>query len=106
MSSKIIWFNVQLELLGISNSYSVEAVKDLQDDLDMRPHLRNPRVSWDDHNQRILVHVDAEGVMDENEANRMAKEAADQIAEELLEAASGSLREFKSITVHVLDVKY
>ena len=106
MSKKITWFTVQLELLGISNIDAVEFVKDLQDELNMRPHLRNPKVSWEDKNLRIIVQVDMEGLMDSEAVDQMATEAGDQMAEELLEAASATLRNFKSIHVNVLEVKY
>ena len=96
---------MQLELLGISETYANEAVKDLQEDLDLRYYLKNPTVSWEENNQRIIVHVEAEGLMDEEAREQSMEKAADQMAEELLESASGALREFKMLSVNVLTVE-
>ena len=101
---KMIWFKVRLELLGISETYSNEAVKDLQEDLDLRDHLKNPTVSWEENYQRIIVDVEAEGLMDEGARDQSMEEAGDQMAEELLESASGALREFKKLSINVLTV--
>lgn len=106
MSKKIIWFEILLELLGVPDVYSFEAVEDLQSDLDMRPHLRDPKVTWDDKAKRILVKVLVENIMDIENADKMAKEAGDQAVEDILEAASGSIREFKSLSINVLNIKY
>ena len=104
----MIWFKIQLELLGVSKAYANEAVRDLQNELKLRTHLKNPIVLWEDENQRIIVHVDTESLMDEEVADKMAEEAGDQMAEELLEAAVGALvlPEFNYIKVNVLAVEY
>jgi hypothetical protein len=102
---KMIWFKVQLELLGVLDAYANEAVKDLQEDLNLRYHLKNPTVSWEGNNQRIIVHVETESLMDEEARDQSMVEAGDQMAEELLESASGALRGFNSISVNVLAVE-
>ncbi len=94
MPSNLKWFSVRLALLGVHSDWAVESMRDLQNDLDMRPHLRHPEVSWETETGRIIVQVEIQDLD--------ADQAAAQMAEELLESASGVLKEFEAIRVSVL----
>lgn len=80
MSPQLVWHTVRLTVSGLLEAEASQTVRDLEDELKMRPHLRNPQVSWDKPTRRALVQVDAEGLN--------AQMAGDQMAEELLEAIS------------------
>ena len=43
MSVELAWFTVRLALSGISEKEAFEAVQDLEEELNARPHLRNPQ---------------------------------------------------------------
>lgn len=96
MSPELRWFTVRLALQGVFEEQASEAVKGLQDELNLRPHLKNPQVSWETETRRVIIQVDTEDLKSES--------AAEQMAEELLEVASAVLREFDVIHVDVLGV--
>jgi signal recognition particle subunit SEC65 len=96
MPFELTWFTVRLALLGTSEEHVTEAVQDLQVELDMRPHLRNPRVSWEMETHRVIIQVDAEDLD--------SKLLGDQMAEELFEVASAVLPEIEGVRVEILDV--
>jgi hypothetical protein len=95
MPSKLKWFTTRLALLGVHSYLAAEAMRDLQNDLEMRPHLRHPSVSWEAETGRMIVQVEIQDLD--------ADQAAIQITEELLESASGVLREFEAIRASVLE---
>ena len=97
MSAKLSWFTVRLALLGVPGQYADEAVRDLQNELEMRPHLRNPQISWKSETRQAIIQVDNEALSPES--------AAEGMAEELLEVAVAVLKEFKRIRVEILDVR-
>ncbi len=72
------------------------ALADLQEELDARPHLDRPHVSWDAQQRRLVVRVVVEDV---------ALEAAGgNMAEELFEIAAGILPDFHTMRVEILEV--
>lgn len=97
MSGKLNWFTIWLALLGVSEENAAEVVQDLQDELNMRSHLRNPKVFWETEAHRVVIQVEAE----ELEPERLAK----QIAEELFEISYGVLRVIEGIHIEILDVR-
>jgi hypothetical protein len=97
MAIELRWFTVRLALSGIYEKDALEAVQDLQDELNMRPHLRNSKVFWETGTRRAIIQVDDEDLDSES--------AADGMAEEVLEVASAVLREFKRIHIEILDVR-
>lgn len=96
MSSKLNWFTVRLALLGISEKEDPEAVQYLQDELNMRPHLRSPQVFWETETHRAIIQVDMEGIESES--------VAKQMAEELFEVACAVLFKVEGMHVKILDV--
>jgi hypothetical protein len=97
MSPELSWFTVRLALEGISEEQASGEVQALQDELNSRPHLRNPQVYWEAATHRSIIQVDTEDLR--------AEPAAEQIAEELLEVASGVLLEAERVRVEILDVR-
>ncbi len=95
MTQELNWFTVRLALLGVPANQVIEGTHNLQDDLRMRPHLRNAKVWWETETHQLIVQVDIQDLR--------ADQAAEQMAEELLEAAVGALKEFEAIHVDVLD---
>ena len=96
MTIKLNRFTVRLAIAGIYKEHASEAVQNIEGELKMRPHLRNPQVSWESKMQQAIVQVDNEDISPES--------AAESMAEELLEVAVAVLREFKRIQVNILDV--
>jgi len=96
MPSDLNWFTVRLALIGVFTDQASKVVQDLQEELNMRPHLRNPQVFWETETRRVTVQVETEDLQSES--------AADQMAEELLEVASAVLSEFEVIRVDILSV--
>jgi|SRR3972149_1714684 len=94
MSPELRWFTVRLALVGVSPGLAAETVQDIQDELKMRPYLRNPRVFWETGTHKAIVQVDSEDLKSEL--------AAEQMAEELLEVASAILKEFDTVHVDIL----
>jgi hypothetical protein len=90
------WFTVRLALTGIFEEQAAEEMQALEYELSMRPHLRNSRVSWETKSRRAIVQVDTEDLE--------SGLAGEQVAEELLEIASGVLSDFEIVSVDVLDV--
>lgn len=96
MSSKSSWFTVRLSLLGISEKEDPNAVQYLQEELNMRPHLRSPQVFWEAETHRAIIQADTEGLE--------AKSVAKQLAEELFEVACAVLSKVEGMHVNILDV--
>lgn len=95
MPLELSWFAVRLALAGISEERSSQAVQGLQDELNMRPHLRNSQVSWEAKTCRAIIQVDAEGLNSES--------VAKQMAEEMFEVACAVLWEIDGMHVEILD---
>ncbi len=96
MPAELKWFTVRLAILGVSEQNASEVTRDLQRELSMRPHLRNPRVFWEAETRRLIVCIEAE----ELESERLAK----QMMEELFEISYGVLQEIEGVHIEVLDV--
>ena len=98
MPRSLPWFSVRLALVGSPLEAMQAVVADLQEELQMRPHLGNPRVVWDDRERHVRVEVDSEGLD--------AQQAADLVAEEILEVVAALLHEFDRVRVDVLHVQH
>jgi hypothetical protein len=96
MPTELKWFMVRLALIGVSEQRRSEVVRDLQHELSMRPHLRNPQAYWEAETHRLIVYLEAE----ELEPERLAK----QMMEELFEISYGVLQEIEGIHIEILDV--
>jgi hypothetical protein len=94
MSREPRWFTVRLALVGSPMDVMRAVVSDLREELGMRPHLKDPRVLWDDQEEHVLVDVDTE----EFDPDR----AAATIAEEVFEATMAVLGEFERFRVDIL----
>ena len=97
ISPKLSHFTVQLALLGILREELPRAIKDLRDEIDARPHLKNPRVSLDAISYQAVVSVDTEGLDPES--------AGKQMAEELFEIACAVLSEVEGMHVEIRGVQ-
>ena len=95
MSLKLSWFTVKLALLGVSEEYAPEVVRNLQGELNTRSHLRNPQVFLETEAHRVVIKVDIEG--------RNPEGAARQMAEELFEIPYGVLREIEGMHIEIID---
>ena len=69
---------------------------DLQEELEARPHLGSPRVSWDELAQHVIVEV--------IDADLDAGRAGEAMAEELIEVASAVIADFDMMHVEILAV--
>ena len=94
MTPKLYWVTVRLALIGVSEGQSSKAVAGLQNELNMRPHLKNAQVSWEAGSRRVIVQVDDEGL----DANSVSK----GMAEELLEIVSAVFVKPSGIRVEIL----
>jgi hypothetical protein len=97
MTSQWTWFTVRLALVGLSETRAPKVIRDLRQQLAMRPHLRNPRVEWDSKTSRAIVQIDTE---DEDPVP-----AAKQMQEEMLEALAAVLWETEGLRFEILDAR-
>ncbi len=97
MSPQLSWFTVRLSVEGISDEEAAIEVQALQDELNMRPHLKNPQAHWETKAHRAIIQVDTEGLK--------AESAAEQMAEELLEIASAVLLTTEPIHVEIMEAR-
>ena len=72
------------------------ALVDLQEELDARPHLDRPLVTWDSEMQRLVVTVRVE--------DSTPEAAAANMAEELWEIAAATLPDFQTMHVEIVSV--
>ena len=96
MYRELKWFTVRLALEGVHEAEAAEEVQALQDELNMRPHLSNPQVSWQPETRRAIIQVDVEDLK--------PVPAAEQMTEELLEVAAGVLPGYEHLHVDILIV--
>lgn len=92
---QIHWFELHLAIAGVFSENTSEIVKDLQDELGMRPHLRNPKVHWEPEINKVTVQVDIEGLT--------YNSASKQMAEELFEVACAVLSEIDGMSIEIMD---
>src|SRR4030067_665177 len=97
MPRQLTWFMAKLAILGVPQKQALQTAQDVQDEMAMRPHLRNPRAFWDPDSCRLIVQVESENV----EAMPMAE----QMGEELLEILSAVLTDFEEVWVEILDAQ-
>lgn len=96
MTAPLPWYKVKLALHGIPSSARVAAVGEMHALLSPRAELRRCEVLWDDALNRLTVEVETEGTS--------PAQAADLVAEEILELAAATSLEFNEIEVSVLTV--
>jgi hypothetical protein len=89
-------FFLRLALVGSPPEVMRQAVPDLQEELNWRDYLLNPRVIWDAGEARIVVEV--------VEIGRELQQTADYMAEELCEIASATLGDFDYFRVEILSL--
>jgi hypothetical protein len=92
---QLSWINVRLAVMGIAQEEALKAVQDLQDELDARSHLRDPKVFWETETKQVIVQVDAPGLTPAS--------AAGQMAEELFEVACAVLEETDGMQIKILE---
>ncbi len=91
------WYEGTFTITGVPEQDANSVVIDLSDDLKARHHLRPRQVVWDDSLKQVIVRVGFEGIR--------ADQAGEQMAEELIEAASGVVPRFESLAVDTVSVE-
>lgn len=89
-------FIVRLALFGVKKENDPNAVADFEEELRMRPHIREFRVTWENKSQPVDFEVVVEGVTEDD--------ASKDIAEELWEVAAGLLNDVEGMHVEVKQV--
>jgi hypothetical protein len=90
-------YQIILSLPTISREQSQQVVSDLQEELEQRPHLAEPRVWWDAELARVLVSVTDSGP-DVTSVGRMTQE-------EIFEAALAVLENYDVFRVDLVTVQ-
>jgi hypothetical protein len=89
-------FFIRLALIGSPPEVFWQAVPDLQEELDQRDYLLNPRVLWEPEGDRVVVEV--------NNVGSDLQVTADNMAEELFEIAGGVLGDVECFRVEILSI--
>lgn len=97
MSSKLHRYRVRLGIPSLSEAESLAVLSDLQEELDLRPHLDNPIVTWDPQSNCLIVEVGDEVVS--------AEQAAGGMTEELFEATCAVIPDTAVLRVEFLHVQ-
>ena len=95
MTAKLIWFAVRLEWVGLPKDRSFKIGQDLQTELSMRRHLRNPKVSLEKSVEGVIIYVETEDLTPQG--------AAEQVREEMLEASAAVVWETEGTRIEILD---
>jgi hypothetical protein len=96
MTLPLQWFSVQLSIPNIPPEQAHQIISDLQEELNMRPYLRNTNVFWEQKTNQIVVMVEDEAFSSDQARRNMA--------EELFEIAS-AVRDPAGLSIKVLDIK-
>ena len=97
MNSRLQWFTIRLSIPHLAADQARALVPDLQEELDLRPHLRAPQVTQQPDSGVIIVEVDTEALN--------AEQAATGMAEELFEATCAVLEDTASLRVEILEMQ-
>lgn len=96
-SAHLSLFSVRLSLHDVDSEADPDAVRELADELSMRPHLGSSKVSWGNSERNVIeVYTETEGLEPSSTGNA--------VAEELFEASVAVLRKLDGIHVEVLEV--
>ncbi len=87
-------FAIRLAVIIRPGEEARRLLPDLQEELNMRPHLLNPRVLWDPDTQRVIVEI--------IDTDSDYKRSADGMAEEVWEAVAAVMEEFETMRVEVI----
>ena len=98
MTIKLEKFLVELAIGGISNDTDPMAEQEFGFELDMRPHILEKKLSWDDSEKLLFVRVEIESI---NESL-----AAEQMKEEMFEVANAVLQNIDGLNVKVMTSKH
>ena len=90
------WFQVRAALLGSPTSVIESAVPDLQEELEARTYLRNPRITWDSNADRAIVEVEDEAPTPQG--------AGGSVYDEIFESACAVLGDFEFFRVEILNI--
>lgn len=97
MSSELQWYRVRLAIPTFSAAQAPTIVVDLQEELELRPHLDQPLVSWTDSPGQIVIEV--------SDQARSAEQAAAGMAEEIFEATCAVVADTDGLRVELLGVE-
>lgn len=92
----MLYFRVKAALMGSPPEIIQAVVPSLQEELEARPHWREPKVAWEAETERVIIEVD--------HVAQTAEQAAGGVYEEIFEAANAVLEEFETIRVEVLHI--
>lgn len=87
-------FTVRLAVVIRPENVARETVLELQKELELRPHLLNPRVSWEAETDKIIVEIVDEGID--------AQQVSNGLAEEVWEATAAIMGDFNTMHVEIL----
>lgn len=97
MSPELQWFTVRLSIPHLAADQARLLVPDLQEELDLRPHLRNATVTQQQGSGRIIVGVETEATG--------SRQAGEGMAEEVFEATCAVLADTAGLRVEIVDVQ-
>jgi hypothetical protein len=90
------WFSVRTALVGSPCLAIQTAVPDIQEELETRKYLRNPRVSCDPEAGRAIVEVEDEALT--------LQHASGGVYDDIFESTCAVLRDHGFIRVEILEV--
>jgi hypothetical protein len=93
MTIELKKFLVELAIGGINNDNDPMAEQEFGFELDMRPHILQKKVLWDNSKKSLMIQVEIESI-DESTA-------ADQMAEEMFEVANAVLNNIDGLNIKV-----
>jgi hypothetical protein len=89
-------FLVRAALTGSPETVIQAALPDLQEELEARPYLKNPRVTWDSDSHCVIVEVEDEAPT--------AQQARGGVYDEVFESACAVVGDFERLRVEILSV--
>jgi hypothetical protein len=92
-----MYFLVSLAVIIDPPEEARRLVPDLQEELDARPHLTNPRVWWDGNTQRTHVEV-----IDKSDDMAISTSG---VAEEIFEAVAAVMLDFETMRVEIVETR-
>ena len=87
-------FTIRLAVVIRPERVAQETVRELQKELELRPHLLKPCVSWEAETDKIIVEMADEGID--------AQQVANGLAEEVWEATAAIMGDFQTMHVEIL----
>ena len=96
MSPQLQWFRIRLSIPHLAEDQARLLVPDLQEELELRPHLRNAAVTQQPGSGQITVSIETEALS--------SQQAGAGMAEELFEATCAVLTDTTGLRVEIVDV--